>query len=374
MKRIPILLIAFLTITQTCFSKQWLIFNASKMSLSPLSLGGHTYVSFIKENSLIKQTILVGCWGFYAKSGIGAFGYVEGEIRDDRNRQKDVSLMIEVTEPEFDLCLSTKNEWETKKYKLTAQNCVDFVREIVNNISKLNQPSFLDKFPDEYIENLKLLNKSFEVTQTIPTSANNTNSSPAEKQKIKNAAIAFYKWDESVWETSATAMKLQNLKMILNKQGKPEEEDGYGCPCTINWKEVNTFFTWMQSRGSIIGSDYIMYLKNAVKDIEEKMKNAKTTKENLEIIEAFYIDGMFNLFPGNAGAPKFSQSGIYGSSAIWEIDINPDGTAYVNTTFKMPDDWFDKVGAYKLKMVKENGAWKLAAPVEEGKISPSFLK
>lgn len=193
-----------------------------------------------------------------------------------------------------------------------------------------------------------------------------------EKKSLKAAAIAFYKWSETVWDTPASARKQESFKLILNKEGKPEEEDGYGCPCSINWKEVERFFAWVKSRSPFIGNSYFSYSRNAMKDAEDRMKKAETEQENLEAVEAFYIDGMFHIFPGNEGPPKFSQSGIYSSSAVWDIEVNPDGSAYVNTTFKMPAGWSEKVRAYKLKMIKENGVWKLAAPVEEGNISPSF--
>lgn len=193
-----------------------------------------------------------------------------------------------------------------------------------------------------------------------------------EEKKLKDAAINFYKWAETVWETPATSKRLESFKVILNKQGKPEEDDGYGCPCSINWKEVDKFFSWVKSISTLISDDYFLDSKKAMKMIEGKFKTAKTEQEYLELVEEFYIDGMFHLFPGNGGPPIFSQSGIYSKNAIWDIQIENDGTAYVNTTFRMPADWNNNVGSYKLKMIKERGIWKVTAPVMEGNISPSF--
>lgn len=135
------------------FAKQWIIFYADNSTLT-----GHAFVSFVREDATIKQTVLVGCWGFYPKEGYGIWGDVEGIIKSDIKRQQDEGFMVEVTPTEFNNCLSKKTEWEYKKYSLTSNNCVHFIEDIAKQINKLTLPENGTWLPINYINTLKALN------------------------------------------------------------------------------------------------------------------------------------------------------------------------------------------------------------------------
>jgi len=154
--------IILLILSQNLQAKQWLIFTASRKNLSQGSLAGHAFVSFIKDDPIRKQTIVIGCWGFYPANGGGYFGYVDGVIRNDAKRQKDLTLMVEVNDDEFDKAMVVKNEWETRRYKLSKQNCVDFVRNVASCVAELRLPEkgLTPSWPSDFLEDLKALNES----------------------------------------------------------------------------------------------------------------------------------------------------------------------------------------------------------------------
>lgn len=179
--------------------KSWIIFYADKPSVSNASFTGHVFVSFIKEDSYLQQTTVIGCWGFYPKSGIGAFGEVEGEIRNDISRQKSIGFMVEICEVEFNKCLSKKNEWDTKKYSLAYNNCIDFVDDIARQVPKLMRPSTASSngvhpiFPTDYIKNLKSLNPNYKVDCPVTSSTLfliDVSGSMLENNKIDQARLS----------------------------------------------------------------------------------------------------------------------------------------------------------------------------------------
>lgn len=222
MGKIILLLTIFTSCHQAAFCKQWIIFIADAADKnSPI---GHAYVSFIKENPIQRQTMLVGCWGFYPKCGVGAFGYVESEFRDDLKRAKDISLTVEVDDAEFDACLATKNQWEGKKYKLTAQNCLDFLKAVTGNISRIVQPenTLLLKIPANYLEKLKSLNKA--IDYQFPTA----NNSPKQSTPINSSIITKYNDKEFIWLTvdklpNEYQQQLKNEKRFMDYKDKYEE-------------------------------------------------------------------------------------------------------------------------------------------------------
>jgi len=142
-------------------AKQWLIFYAEAPSNS--SASGHTFITFIKENTQRSQTEIIGCWGFYPKEGMSlkaVWGEVEGEIREDLTRQKDKGFLIEVSENEFNIALAKKNVWAAKSYNLRSSSCVDFVKDLIAELAGLKKPNLLYKVPIDYVKNLRVLNKS----------------------------------------------------------------------------------------------------------------------------------------------------------------------------------------------------------------------
>lgn len=163
MKKIFLLSILFLSHHYVSYSRQWLVLLADAADNN--SLTGHAYVTFIKDNPVLKQNVVIGCWGFYPKKDRGVFSYVESEFRNDLAREKDVSLVIEVTEAEFEACLAVKDEWENRKYTLTVQNCLHFLKAIATKIQKIVQPkdALPQIMPAKYLADLKAVNKDIDV-------------------------------------------------------------------------------------------------------------------------------------------------------------------------------------------------------------------
>ncbi len=150
--------------TQINEEKYWVIFYADNSTLT-----GHSFVTYLKEDNLLQQTVIVACWGFYPKDGIGLFGYVEGSIRNDLARQKDIGLSVEVSKKDFYKALSIKDKWDAKKYNLLAENCIDFVDEVASQVCNLKKPSYTLRLPIDYIKSLKQLNKNYNKCTTTST-------------------------------------------------------------------------------------------------------------------------------------------------------------------------------------------------------------
>jgi hypothetical protein len=171
LSRLILVILLITCVHSSSYSKQWISFHASRISLN--SYTGHGFFSLIKDDPTTKQTILVGTWGFYPKKGMGLFGSVDGEIRDDILRDKDISFMIEISQNELDAILARKDDWASKKYGLTSENCISFLRDIVSIIPRIEQPLFVYKFPDEYLAMLKILNGQLDVSENVINNATN---------------------------------------------------------------------------------------------------------------------------------------------------------------------------------------------------------
>lgn len=157
MKRI--FLIGFLLLAARVQARQWLIFFADNSTLT-----GHVFVSFIKEEPLLRQTLVVGCWGFYPSKGVGVFGDVPGEIRDDWKRQRTLGFMLAVTPDEFDQCLAVRNRWHSRRYNLRRNNCIDFLRDVAAEIPRIDLGPGKLILPIDFVRQLKARNKKLEFT------------------------------------------------------------------------------------------------------------------------------------------------------------------------------------------------------------------
>lgn len=149
-------------------AKQWIIFHATKPS--GISNFGHAFASFIQEDLFQKQPKIVGCWGFYPKekSAQAIWGGVEGELRNDWQTNQDYSLLVEVSNVEFNECLRIKELYRTRfEYSLIGKNCVDFIRDLIAAIPRLQPPNKVFAYPDEMVRELKRLNNKTESESII---------------------------------------------------------------------------------------------------------------------------------------------------------------------------------------------------------------
>lgn len=188
----------------------------------------------------------------------------------------------------------------------------------------------------------------------------------ADAAELKQSALAFFHWYEQVWDTPQGARTVEKFRLLVDRSGKPETADGYGCPCRINAAESEKLLAFMAQMPPL-STVYLSSLRRSIAEFAAKFRQARTTQANLELAEAFN-GALFNLFPGNGGEPRFSASGIFGTSASWEISALGAGRALVNVSFPMPKGWPERTRAYALTMVREQGAWKLAAPVRKGRV------
>ena len=126
---------------------------------------GHAFVSFVREDNTLQQTVVDGVWGLYPTTRIGGaasfiVGEVPGEMRDDFLKRPDVGLTVKVNQKEYNIALKIKDRWSNYNYELTEKDCLSFVIAIANSLSPkivLPQRNTFD-FPTDYINSLKLLN------------------------------------------------------------------------------------------------------------------------------------------------------------------------------------------------------------------------
>lgn len=128
---------------------------------------GHAFISFGRESDTAGMSISDGAFGMYPKnsaSGIksAVIGEVPGGLRDDYLRNKDHSLVIKVTQSEYESCLIIRDSWRTKKYELLKNDCLSFVIEIANELTsylEMPQRSGFDNLPAEFVSAIILKNK-----------------------------------------------------------------------------------------------------------------------------------------------------------------------------------------------------------------------
>lgn len=382
MRSTAILLLVLSLFAPKTYGKQWIIFYADAGQVDhptqyDTSKSGHAFISFVKEDPAKRQT-LVECWGFYPETPgeLGVFGYVNGAIRNDMGRQRELGFMMEVTLPEFNACIKTKDLWVNLKYSITNRNCVDFLKAIVNTLNKnratgkpkLVQPAGLYVFPSEYVKMLKLLNSAlvyqYPVELPAPEQTGLMENTPEEKQAVKQGAINFFKWHERVWENESmiTMPKYQKVlydSVLITGVGKRKKDEG--CPCRVNWPALERFFSWVRKEAPVISESYLKYYRSQMKAMEPRLKAAG--KDDEEIGEEFFE--AFHFIPGNGGAPDYSKSGLFTNAAVWNIRVISAVSAEVKVSFKMPKNWGGAIQSYKIQMVKENNVWKLARNIEE---------
>jgi hypothetical protein len=176
-------ILAFLLFTQIAHGRQWLIFYAEDINphpdntIDPPTYSGHVFVVFVKENLILRQTEMINAWGFYPVRdtvdkqndnsivrNILMGRDVPGVFKEDWRTRRDRFFSIEVTEKEFSNALLVKNRYENQQipYNLYSSSCVNFARDILNNIERVSQPQGLPTIPTLYLNRIKALNKNIE--------------------------------------------------------------------------------------------------------------------------------------------------------------------------------------------------------------------
>lgn len=150
--------------------KSYILFSARNPSLKPFSIGGHGFVSWVKQSH--KDTlILANTLGFYPNLNINLiekiFEFHEGEISRDysynKNGKKVEQIIFEV---DTIMWCNSQNISFTKKKKnwnLMRSNCVFLMDEVAQTL-QLERPKtmilkVLPLRPVRYIKKLRRLNK-----------------------------------------------------------------------------------------------------------------------------------------------------------------------------------------------------------------------
>ncbi|MBK7357879.1 MAG: hypothetical protein IPI45_12950 [Saprospiraceae bacterium] len=166
-KKFFILAILFLSWNPESYARQWLVFFAKDGFFDGAlrQSFGHAYVGLIKEDTASKQNLLLACWGFYPKGGLqtsGIVGYMNGSIKNDWNSKREHSFVVEISEFELIACLHLKKIWEHKAYSLRANNCLHFLRNFGQIISRIKLPEGRYLLPSSYLNALRNNNRDIE--------------------------------------------------------------------------------------------------------------------------------------------------------------------------------------------------------------------
>lgn len=159
--------------TTPCFARQWIGFYAVKsLRQEPQepTMTGHAFISIIHENSQLQQTT-AEFYGFYPNvpgqilNAISPFRLVQdGEVRNDMGTYPSVSFIVEVNLWDLSRVRDRVEDWKTRDYNLALNNCVHFMEDVASQIDQLVHPFATGQWPYGYVDSLKILNRTFGVT------------------------------------------------------------------------------------------------------------------------------------------------------------------------------------------------------------------
>lgn len=145
-----------------------LVFYARPPALSPYSLGGHAFVSWVTEDSLhqFRETV----YGFYPakpRNFLTMWFKTTGKVVEgfEANYAKNlwmVDCLHIVSDPDFHRSLHEARLWEGSRYHLFGRNCLAFMDAVADHVG-LKTPStrrffILPKSPTRYVRQLIRLN------------------------------------------------------------------------------------------------------------------------------------------------------------------------------------------------------------------------
>jgi hypothetical protein len=135
---------------------------ASRVSSINGEFTGHAFMCIeLLLNSGIKED----CYGFYPKNDnikgyVGGPGVVNSEFQKNPSRfsRVDVSLSVPISDAQRRAILTLVNDWDSKNYDLTKQQCVDFVRSAATAGGLKVPARDASDFPVDLVAKLKKLN------------------------------------------------------------------------------------------------------------------------------------------------------------------------------------------------------------------------
>lgn len=137
-------------------NKYYLVFCARGGSAT-----GHAFIIWGIEDN---RRFVSGqkAFGFYPSKGIGAFGSVPGNIKDEALSGKmnliTDRLTVRVDKAVYDRTQKAISKWSTADYRLFNNNCINFVMEVARDAG-LQVPSKSSTVtPSAYVQNLIQVN------------------------------------------------------------------------------------------------------------------------------------------------------------------------------------------------------------------------
>lgn len=137
---------------------------SSQHSWDSKSAFGHAFLCVERH---LTSTIKEECFGFYPKQGaqilIGGTGLAANEAIEKkplRFRPGEITSQISknVNSGELSAIFALMDEWNTKQYKLTNSNCIDFVHAVARLLNFHLPARSLAQTPTQYMKELKRLN------------------------------------------------------------------------------------------------------------------------------------------------------------------------------------------------------------------------
>ncbi|WP_298348612.1 hypothetical protein [Runella sp.] len=159
-------LLLLLTLTLVCNisigqSQYFIVFKANPATsvISP----GHAFVSFVKKDDALSQTIVEHTWGFHPiNKSLKATFSTEGEVEKGKLGDLGKSdFVVEVDFITYEYCKKLKERWNSKRYGAAGinQNCVDFVKQLAELVTpELVMPSVIYQLPRPFLDALRNLN------------------------------------------------------------------------------------------------------------------------------------------------------------------------------------------------------------------------
>jgi hypothetical protein len=135
---------------------------ASRVSTVNGEFTGHAFMCLeLLLNSGIKED----CYGFYPKNDnikgfVGGPGAVNSEFKKNPSRfsRIDQSLKVPISDVQRRTILGLVNDWDSKNYDLTKEQCVDFIRAVAQAAGLKVPPRDTLDFPVDLVAKLKKLN------------------------------------------------------------------------------------------------------------------------------------------------------------------------------------------------------------------------
>lgn len=110
---------------------------------------GHVFLILTKKDSLSGESQFM-VWGFYPRRPVGSlfFKRVKSELRDNGNREYNISITCRLTADGLDSLKSAAVYLSGRKYNLNRFNCYDYAVNLFNTVQKqLNIPVSYMRFP-----------------------------------------------------------------------------------------------------------------------------------------------------------------------------------------------------------------------------------